>query len=140
MSGHSTATVTRRSRRRSGERRQSTRLLAGLITAIVVTLVCILLFALLMQWLKPSDAVIRVINQVIKLVAIVAGVWTFVGHGGEKGLTRGALLGVAYMGLGVGLYALLSGQELPPTAYLADLAMGVAGGGITGAIIGGLRR
>ena len=37
--------------------------------------------------------------------------------------------------LGVGLYALLSGQQLPLTAYLSDLAMGVAGGGIAGAIL-----
>ena len=47
----------------------------------------------------------------------------------------GALLGLAYMALGVGLYALLSGQQLPFTAYLSDLAMGVAGGGIAGAIL-----
>ena len=31
---------------------------------------------------------------------------------------------------------LLSGQQLPFTAYLSDLAMGVAGGGIAGAILG----
>lgn len=43
------------------------------------------------------------------------------------------------MALGVGLFALLSGQTLPWTAYLSDLAMGVAGGGICGAIIGGIR-
>ena len=49
---------------------------------------------------------------------------------------RGALLGLIYMGLGVCLYALLSGQQLPLTAYLADLAMGVAGGGIAGMLIG----
>ena len=36
----------------------------------------------------------------------------------------GALLGLIYMALGVGLYALLSGQQLPFTAYLSDLAMG----------------
>lgn len=58
------------------------------------------------------------------------------GRGSDRGLMWGALLGLIYMALGVGLYALLSGQQLPFTAYLSDLAMGVAGGGIAGAILG----
>ena len=39
------------------------------------------------------------------------------------------------MAAGVALYALLSGQSAPVTAYLADLGMGVAGGGIVGLIL-----
>jgi hypothetical protein len=39
------------------------------------------------------------------------------------------------MALGVAAYALLSGQGAPWTAYLADLAMGTATGGIIGAIV-----
>ena len=41
----------------------------------------------------------------------------------------------ALMAAGVALYALLSGQSAPMTAYLADLGMGVAGGGIVGLIL-----
>ncbi len=115
------------------------RLIRGLLVAVGVTLACILLFALLMQWLKPSDTVVRVVNQLIKLGSIFAGVWAYVGRGGEKGLLRGALVGLAYMALGVGLYALLSGQSLPLSAYLSDLLMGVAGGGVAGAVIANLR-
>ena len=126
-------TVRRRSRRRRSSLWGS--LLRGLLAAIGVTLICVLLFALLMQWLKPSDNVIRIINQLIKLGAIFAGVRTMVGRGTDRGLLHGALLGLVYMALGVGLYALLSGQHLPFTAYLSDIAMGVAGGGICGALI-----
>ena len=53
----------------------------------------------------------------------------------EKGLIRGAAVGLCYMGLGVALYALLSGQQASFSSYLADLAMGVAGGGIVGMIL-----
>ena len=105
-----------------------------------VTLACVLLFALLMQWLKPGDNVIRIINQLIKLGSIFAGVYVTVGRGGENGLLLGAGVGLCYMLLGVLLYALLSGQQLPFTAYLSDIAMGVAGGGIAGAIVAGMRR
>ncbi len=136
------AATPRRTRRRASTYQRSTwvRFLRGLLTAVGVTVVGILLFALLMQWLRPSDGVIRVVNQVIKLGAIFAGAWVFVGRGGEKALLHGAGLGLVYMGLGVGLYALLSGQQLPFSAYLADLAMGVAGGGIAGMILGNLKK
>lgn len=139
---YATPGATRTTRRRSRRRQQSLwgRLLRGLLASIGVTLVCVLLFALLMQWLKPSDNAIRVVNQLIKLSAIFAGVWMMVGRGGERGLALGALLGLCYMGLGVGLFALLSGQQLPFTAYLSDIAMGIAGGGICGALVQNVRR
>jgi hypothetical protein len=88
-----------------------------------------------MQWIRPSEDVVRIFNQALKLISIGAGVCTAVGCGQEGGLLRGAGLGLAYMALGVGCYALLSGQSAPWTAWLADLGMGVAGGGIMGMIL-----
>ena len=111
------------------------RLLRGLGVSILTTLVGVALFSLLMQWVKPSDGVIRVFNQVLKLLSIALGVWSAVGRGGEKGLMRGAAVGLGYMGLGVALYAMLSGQQAAFSSYLADLAMGIAGGGIVGMIL-----
>ena len=114
------------------------RILRGLIVAVAVSAAGILLFALLMQWFKPSDSVIRVFNQILKLASIVAGVIAAVKRGGEKGLIRGAAVGLIYMALGVSLYALLTGQNLPFTSYLGDLGMGLAGGGLTGMILSNL--
>ena len=128
-----TRTVRRRSRRR--KTRLWADLVRGLLVSIGVTLGCVLLFALLMQWLRPSDQVVRIVNQLIKLGAFFAGVRVMVGRGGDKGLAHGALLGMCYMALGVGLYALLSGQQLPLSAYVSDIAMGIAGGGICGALL-----
>ena len=115
-------------------------LVKGLAAAIVVTVVGVALFALTMQWVKPADGFIRGFNQVLKLLAIAAGVWVAVGHGGDGGLIRGALIGLGYMALGVAVYALLTGQNAPMTAYLADLGMGVAGGGIVGMILSNISR
>ena len=138
---YSTPAATRTTRRRTRRRQASLwgRLVRGLLTAIGVTLACVLLFALLMQWLRPSDNVIRIVNQLIKLSAIFAGVWAMSRHPADKSLIQGALLGLIYMALGVGLYAVLSGQQLPLTAYLSDIAMGVAGGGIAGALVQGIK-
>lgn len=111
------------------------RLLKGLGAALLVTVAGVAVFALLMQWLRPSDSVVRIFNQVLKLVSIGVGVYFAVGRGQEGGLLKGAGVGALYMALGVGIYALLSGQTAPVTAYLADLGMGVAGGGIMGMIL-----
>ena len=88
-----------------------------------------------MQWLKPDDQTIRIVNQLIKLGSIFAGTWFMLSKNSENGLLSGAALGLCYMALGVGLYALLSGQQVPWSAYLSDVAMGIAGGGIAGALI-----
>ena len=114
------------------------RLLKGLLTAVGVTIAGVAVFALLMQWLRPAEGVVRIVNQVLKLASIGAGVYVAVGRGCEGGLLRGALVGLVYMEIGVGMYALLSGQSAPVSAYLADLGMGVAGGGIVGMILSNL--
>ena len=142
MSSYTTPGASRTTRKRSRRYRQKNlwaQLLRGLLVAIGATLICVLVFALLMQWLKPSDSAILIVNQLIKLASIFIGVKVMLGRTCEKGLLYGALLGVCYMALGVGLFAILSGQQLPWTAYLSDIAMGVAGGGICGAIVGGIK-
>ena len=113
-------------------------LLKGLGAALLVTVAGVAVFALLMQWIRPSEGAVRLINQVLKLASVGTGVYVAVGRGCEGGLLRGALVGLAYMGIGVGVYALLSGQGAPMSAYLADLAMGAAAGGIMGMILSNL--
>ena len=111
------------------------RILKGLGISILVTVAGVAVFALLMQWLRPAESMVRIVNQVLKLVSIGAGVYVAVGRGCEGGLLKGALVGLLYMATGVGMYALLSGQGASTSAYLADLGMGVAGGGIIGMIL-----
>ena len=111
------------------------RILKGLGMALVVTVAGVAVFALLMQWLRPTEAVVRIVNQVLKLISVGVGVYVAVGKGCEGGLLKGALVGLLYMAVGVGVYALLSGQGAPVSAYLADLGMGIAGGGIVGMLL-----
>ena len=127
--------MTRASHRRRAASPAWLRILKGLLVAIGVTVAGVAIFALLMQWLRPAEGVVRIINQVLKLVSIGAGVYVAVGRGCEGGLLKGALVGLLYMAIGVGMYAVLSGQSASTGAYLADLGMGVAGGGIVGMLL-----
>lgn len=132
-----TAVTGRHAKSRRREAPLWLRLLKGLGISLVVTVAGVAIFALLMQWLRPSDQAIRIFNQVLKLLSIAAGVYVAVGR--EGGLLRGAAVGALYMLVGVASYALLSGQNAPMSAYLADLGMGVAGGGIVGMILSNMR-
>ena len=107
-------------------------LLKGVLLAVAVTLVLVAVFALVISLFSVPDGVVRGVNQGIKLLAIVLGVRAAVSRGGEGGILRGALVGLAYMAVGVLVYALLTAQKLSAVAYLADLLLGVAAGGLTG--------
>lgn len=124
-----------RLRRSGGKRSPWGSLLKGLGVSALVTLAGVVVFALLMQWIKPTEGAVRIFNQVLKLLSIALGVGVAVGRGGQGGLLKGAAVGLGYMAIGVVLYALLSGQQMPWTSYLADLGMGIAGGGIVGMIL-----
>ena len=137
-----TAATARRTGSRVKKRRSGApvwmRLLKGLGAALLASLAGVAVFALLMQWIRPSDGAVRIFNQVLKLLSIGAGVFVCVGRGQDGGLLRGALVGLLYMALGVGVYALLSGMTPSVSAWLADLGMGVAAGGIVGMLLTGM--
>ncbi|MBE5783439.1 MAG: TIGR04086 family membrane protein [Clostridiales bacterium] len=114
-------------------------LLKGIGVAIAVTLVAVIIFALIIGLTDLPDGVIQAVNQLIKIGAIFLGVRAGVAKGAENALRSGALIGVIYMGVGVLLYALLSGQQLSFLSYLIDLLMGLAVGGLSGMLIGNMQ-
>ena len=84
---------------------------------------------------SASDRAITAVNQVVKFVSILAGVTTAMRAGESGGAMRGACVGLLYMALGIVCYALMMGQSPRLTAYLADLGMGLAAGGLFGMIL-----
>jgi len=110
-------------------------LIKGLLTAAVVTVLGVAAFALLLRLFDVSDAVVSAVNQALKLLSVFLGVRAAAGKGGG-GVLKGALLGFLYMALGILGYQVFSGIDASPAAYWADLAMGVAAGGLFGMISG----
>lgn len=106
----------------------------GVLVSVLTTAALVILFALLISFLDLSDALIRTVNQVIKIVSVGAGVISAVFPGSSKGVLHGMLIGFLYMAAGVAVYALATHQHLTAGAYLADLLMGVAAGGLIGLI------
>lgn len=131
MAKEAAATV-RRNARKSGVLGA---LFKGLLASVAVTVLGVTAFALLIKWFSPGDTVISVMNQALKLAAVLVGARAAVRGGGAGTVLRGAAVGLAYMAVGVIGYAFLSGLALSPAAYLADLGMGVAAGGLFGMVL-----
>ncbi len=126
-----TRTVTRRRRRR-----ECPTLIKGILISVLTTAVLVIVFALIIALFGMSDGAIRVVNQLIKLLSVALGVRAAVCRGDHRGTMQGALLGLIYMGVGVTLYVLLSGQRMTIVDYVIDLLTGVAAGGLMGMLIG----
>ena len=112
-----------------------TAVLRGVLVAASVTVLGVALFALLLNWWNASDRAVTAINQVVKFVSILAGVTSAMRGGESGGALRGACVGLLYMALGIICYSLLMGESPRLTAYLADLGMGLAAGGLFGMIL-----
>ncbi len=107
----------------------------GVLVAASITIIAVAIFALLLNWWNASDGAISAINQVVKFVSILAGVTAAMNAGASGGAMRGACVGVLYMAVGIVVCCLLMGQSPQLTAYLADLGMGLAAGGLFGMIL-----
>lgn len=109
--------------------------LRGVVIGACITVIGVALLALLLNWWDASDKAITAMNQVVKFVAILAGVTSAMQGGSRGGMMRGACVGLLYMAFGIVCYCLLMGQSPRFTAYLADLGMGLAAGGLFGMIL-----
>lgn len=114
-------------------------LLKGLLVSVAVTVAAVVVFAVIIGLTDLPDSVIRIVNQVIKVGAVFAGVYAAVPRGSDNAIRQGIVIGLVYMGAGVLLYALLSGQQLTVFSWILDLLMGIAAGGLSGMIVGSMQ-
>ena len=112
----------------------------GILISVGFTVAAVIVFAVIIGLADVPDGVIRIVNQVIKIAAIFLGVRAIVTRGSDDSIRKGALLGLIYMGVGVLIYSLLSGQKMDWLGYGIDLLMGVAAGGLSGMILGSMSR
>lgn len=114
-------------------------LLRGALISMLVTAVLVLVFSVLVLLMDLSGKVITPVNQVIKVVSILAG--TFAASTGRvRGWVAGLIVGGAYMLLGIVLYCAFAGRMLPVLVMIGDLVLGLAAGLLSGMLAASLRR
>ncbi len=112
----------------------------GLLAAIALTLLGMTGIAALAVYLRASDALIRVLNHLLKCLAILLGVTVTVGRGGRRGFFTGMALAIVYMALGYALAVALGGSAFAVPGMLGEILIGAALGGVIGAVLSNLPK
>ena len=114
------------------------KLLRGVLTAALISLALMALLAVAVVYVRLSDETITVVNQVIKLLSLFAGVLVCVRPGGRRGFFLGAAVGLLYMAVGYGLYCLLDDVMLPFGMLAVEFSVGALAGALSGALVSNL--
>lgn len=107
-------------------------IIKGSLIALCISLVGILIFAFILKFASISDKAIRPINQIIKGVSVLVGVFVAMRKVDKMGLVGGLLIGLVYTLLAFVVFSILDGNFEFNLTLLNDLLFG----GIMGAICG----
>ena len=107
-------------------------IIKGSLIALCISLVGILIFAFILKFASVSDKAIRPINQIIKGVSVLIGVFVAMRKVDKMGLVGGLLIGLVYTILAFVVFSILDGNFEFNLTLLNDLLFG----GIMGAICG----
>ena len=109
-------------------------LLLGFLFAVFVTLIAMLIIAAALVYLRFSDRTLTMLNQLLKLAAVVLGVCVAVPRGGDRGLVTGVVIALFYSASGYGMYLVLGGGSFAVGNMLGEMLLGAAAGAVTGAV------
>ena len=114
-------------------------ILRGFLCACAFTLTGMLLIAALAVFARISDGLLTVLNQFLKISAIILGTCLAVGRGGQRGFATGAALALLYTIVGYALCIALGGVTHDTVIMLGEILLGCTIGALTGAILANLK-
>ena len=115
-------------------------IIKGSLVALCISLVGILIFAFILKFADISDGAIRPINQIIKGISILVGVFVAMRKVDKMGLVGGLLIGLVYTIVAFVVFSILDGNFSFNLTLLNDLLFGGIMGGICGIIAVNIKR
>lgn len=115
------------------------RVLKGVMAAAAITVIGMLLLTGWVVLRGLSDNAITLVNQLIKVISVLAGVYVSVGRGGERGLFTGALVGILYIFVGYGLYTAIDGSQASAGVMAIEEAAGAMIGAAAGVVLANMK-
>lgn len=109
-------------------------ILKGSLIALSISLVGILFFAFIIKLFGLTDGWIKPINQIIKAVSILIGVFFALKKDKQKGLIKGLMIGLVYTLLAFVVFSILNGSFSIDKSLLTDVLFGAIMGAICGII------
>ena len=107
-------------------------IIKGAFTAVIITLFSVLIFGGVVKVAILNQAVIKAVNQFIKIISVFLGCSFCVR--GKMGLLRGAILGVLSTILTYLIFSLFSGEIYKGTNFMFDLIFMAVIGAVSGII------
>ena len=112
----------------------------GVMVAVCISLVLVLLFAFLLKFTNIPESIIKPVNQVIKGLSILMGVFVGLKRKKELGLVSGLLIGLIYTIAAFLVFSCLGGVFAFDLTLLTDLLFGAVMGAICGIICVNLKK
>ena len=109
-------------------------ILKGSLIALSISLVGILFFAFIIKLFGLTDGWIKPINQIIKAISILIGVFFALKKDKQKGLVKGLMIGLVYTLLAFVVFSILNGSFGIDKSLLTDVLFGAIMGAICGII------
>lgn len=110
----------------------------GLLLSVCLAFLTVLIFSTIVSLTAVDAAVIKLVNQIIKVLCIFVGVTFFLKSRG--GLISGALFGVCFVVATNLIFSALSGKFDFSVSILWELLFGLAVGGISGTVAAAVRK
>ncbi len=110
----------------------------GTLISLAVSLLCAFAFALLLRFFPIPDKAILPVDQTLKAVAVFVGALSAVR--GEKGLFKGALIGIFSVLLSYLAFSAIGGDFSLSWLIVLELLFGALSGGLAGIFAVNARR
>ena len=102
----------------------------GVVVALIFSMICVLLFALAIDLFSLPLSVIKPVNLILKILAVVIG--TLFAVKDNKGLFKGIIMGLAISFSAFLLFGTIGGEIEFSLPFLWELLLGMVVGGISG--------
>lgn len=107
-------------------------ILKATLLALTCSLIGILIFALIVKFTAPTTAVVKTVNQIVKVIAVFIG--CFFSVKGKLGIVKGGVAGALFTVLLYAVFAIMSGTGIFSLEMFIDLLFTAGIGGISGII------
>ncbi len=112
-------------------------IIKGALFAVIFSLVSVLIFGLIIKFFPLNSAVIKTVNQFIKVLSVFLGCIIF--SNGQTGLIKGLITGVISAAVTYLLFSLLFGSLSFGAPFIVDIMFSAVIGGISGIIAANLK-
>ena len=110
----------------------------GVVVALIFSMISVLIFALVMDLFSLPLSVIKPVNCILKILAVIIG--TLFAVRGSKGFIKGAIMGFLISFSAFLLFGTIGGEIEFSLSFLWELLLGIVVGAISGVVSVSLKK